>query len=448
MVDLNEREWALDDYVFGGNTSIKVLGWELGEPAVTVNDKQLPLEDGTVFGRDTVGGFPITLDLLVDETTKAAASVTWRALSGRWGNDPNRVTPGTVLPLRMRLLGTDTVRVYGRPRRMAPGNTGLLSGGALQLTADFMTVDHKYYAEAEQTLTLTLLGGGTGHESSLNEGDTFEDGVDGWTTTGCTITQAAGGTGYEGEHAATLTPDGVTAQVYITSDRFDVSEDVRYHPGVQVKRKAAGVAIPMTTSIRFYDVTDTLISEHTSNATDAVPADWDKATGTFLAPTGSVTAEMRVSYNDATPDAGDEVYIDEARTVELTGFGFPLSFPLQLTGSGKKASAVTTSGDMETWPVLVFEGPITNPTINYVGTDKKLKLTMSIPAGQTVTIDTRPWVRTALRNGIASVAGKLSGSRMAEMALPPGSTLVAFRGQDTTGLSRCRIYWRDAFSAP
>lgn len=448
MPDLSEDQWELGGVTFGHGCDVEVMGFEIAGAGSEVGDALLPSEDGAVFGRDTVGAQTLTWDLLVNKTSGATAQAAWRTLRSVWDAASTRRTPGAVLPLSLRRPGGSTVMVYGRPRKMEPSNLRLTREGVVELVADFTTADHKFYSGAERTLTLTLLNGSTGQESALNDGDTFEDGVEGWTTTGCTLVQAASGTGYEGEYAGAVTPDGSTAQVYLTSDPFDVSEGVRYHPGVWVQRKASGPAIPMMTSIRFYDLAGTLISESTSNATDAAAGSWAKATGTFLAPAGSVTAEMRVSYNGTTPASSEEVYIDNARTVEMTGFGFPLAWPQQLTGSGKKASAVTNAGDLDTWPVFVFEGPISNPTVAYVGTDKRLKLTMSIPAGQSVTVDTRPWVRTALRGGIASVAGKLSGSRMAEMALPPGSTVVAFRGQDTTGLSRCRIFWRDAASTP
>lgn len=447
MPELSEREWALDGYVFGGTTPIKVLGWELGDPTVSTNDQQLPLEDGSVFGRDTKGGFPITLDLLVDRPNMADARAAWRALASRWSNDGNRRTPGTVQTLSMRLLGSDTVRVYGRPRKFSPGDTGFLPGGGLPVTADFQTVDHKFYSETEHSKTLTLLNAESVQEGALNANPDFEDGVDGWNTTGCNLAQGASGTGHSGDHSGVVTPDGTTAQVYVTSDHFDASEGVRYHAGVWVKALAGG-PVPMTTLITFYDVDNNVIATSASNVTDAVSGSWTKARGTFLAPSGTVSATMRVGYNGSTPASSAQVYIDDASVVELTGFGFPLRFPLQLTGSSRRADTVLNSGDMETWPTFVFEGPLTNPSVEYVGTGRKLRLTTPIQAGHSVTVDTRPWVRTALQDGLYSVAGSLSGTRMADMALRPGSTVVAFRGQDPTGTSRCRIFWRDASATP
>lgn len=447
MPELSEREWSLDGYVFGGTTPINVLSWELGDPTVSTHDQQLPLEDGAVFGRDTKGGQHITLDLLVNQPNRADARTAWRGLASRWSNDTARRTPGTIQVLKMRLLGSDTVRVYGRSRKFSPGDTGFLPGGALPITADFMMADHKFYSETERSLTLTLLSPQAVDSGTLNANATFEAGVDGWDTTGCNLTQSASGLGFEGDYAGVLTPDGVTSSVLITSDSFVASSDVRFRPTAQVSRSSGG-PVPMKVGITFYDLDGTPIVTSYGNATDAASGSWTKAVHSALAPSGAVSARMHVAYSDSTPASGDVVLIDNARTNEVTGLAVPATIPFQLTGNSKKADSVTNAGDMETWPVITFEGPLTNPSVEYVGTGKKLRLTMAIAAGETVTIDTHPWKRTALRDGIYSVAGKLTGTRMAEMALPPGSTIVAFRGQDPTGTSRCRIFWRDASSTP
>lgn len=444
---ISEWQYELSGVAFGYGTSIEVTDFEIGGAATENGDVALPLEDGVVFGRDTAAGRTLTWELMTNTSSSEDARTAWQAITTAWNAQSVRRTPTAVVPLMLRLPGSGGKLVYGRPRRCEPGSTRLMREGVVRLISDFATTDHKFYSETENSLTLTLLNAETAQSGTLNSNATFETGVDGWTKTGCNLTQPASGQGYEGDYAGVLTPDGATSAVRITSDSFYASADVRFHPTVRVKR-ASGGPVPMTVGITFYDADNNTLATSTSNATNAVSGSWTKVVHSALAPTGTASAAMHVAYNDSTPASSAQVLIDNARTIEVTGLAVPARIPFQLTGNSKRADAVTNAGDMETWPVITFEGPLTNPSVEYVGTGRKLKLTMAIPAGHSVTIDTRPWVRTALQDGIGSVAGKLAGTRMADMALRPGTTVVAFRGQDPTGLSRCRIYWRSASSTP
>jgi hypothetical protein len=122
----------------------------------------------------------------------------------------------------------------------------------------------------------------------------------------------------------------------------------------------------------------------------------------------------------------------------------PLTPPYQLTNTMQfRQGTATNTGTLPTWPVITFKGPITNPVLTYVATPVSIGYQGSLKNTDTLVIDTRPWSRTALLNGV-SAAGQLLGSAMIAMQLQPGSTLVSLGGQDLTGSATCTITWRSA----
>lgn len=131
------------------------------------------------------------------------------------------------------------------------------------------------------------------------------------------------------------------------------------------------------------------------------------------------------------------------------GLTLPEVLPATLANIGNSnADQITNSGDVESWPVITFHGPIANPEITWVGTNTSIRLVATVPSDRSVTIDPRPWVRSILRSDGASLAGAKRGVRLEDLRLPPGVTEVAFRGQDATGTSSCVIRWRDGLSTP
>jgi hypothetical protein len=123
----------------------------------------------------------------------------------------------------------------------------------------------------------------------------------------------------------------------------------------------------------------------------------------------------------------------------------PWTPPLQLAAtSNYQQNTIVNSGSLPTWPVIQFNGPVSYPGITYVNTPVSIGYQGILAAGQSLTIDTRPWARTALLNSGASVAGYLTGSPMLSMQVQPGATVTHYTGQDYTGSSTCVIQWRSA----
>jgi len=123
----------------------------------------------------------------------------------------------------------------------------------------------------------------------------------------------------------------------------------------------------------------------------------------------------------------------------------PMTPPLQLASQTFfQIAELANTGPVPTWPVITFTGPVTNPGLTYVNTPVTVGYSGTIPAGQSLVIDTRPWARSALLNNVASVAGNMTGDPMISLQLPVGQTLVHFNGQDFTGSATCVVSWQNA----
>lgn len=127
---------------------------------------------------------------------------------------------------------------------------------------------------------------------------------------------------------------------------------------------------------------------------------------------------------------------------QTNGIEAPVVAPIVTTNLTdlQRPGFLTNEGSARTWPVVRFSGPCTNPSLTNVGTGASLGLSMTIPDGEYVEIDTRPWSRTVLRNGTASASGSLMrGSRISEFYIEPGTTEFSFAAVDATNTSRARI---------
>ena len=128
------------------------------------------------------------------------------------------------------------------------------------------------------------------------------------------------------------------------------------------------------------------------------------------------------------------------------GLVFPTIFPdTTLPGASRDATAVV-SGDEETYPVIRFDGPLTNPALETA--DWSLSLDMTIANGEYVEIDTRPWAQTVLLNGSNSVAGALGKRQwLSSASLQPGTTDFIFTGSASSAGAQCEVRWRSAWNS-
>lgn len=144
-----------------------------------------------------------------------------------------------------------------------------------------------------------------------------------------------------------------------------------------------------------------------------------------------------------------------ARSITLTlvtdaggGIVWPVTWPITWGSQGVRQDSVVNRGDSPTWPVITIHGPVAQPSVELVGTGRRLSLDTALASDRSITIDTRPWARTILRDDGASFAGVARGAALSDFMLPVGRTTLAYRGTDTSGQSRCVITWRDAHTSP
>ncbi|MEV7684243.1 hypothetical protein AB0O64_37805, partial [Streptomyces sp. NPDC088341] len=126
-----------------------------------------------------------------------------------------------------------------------------------------------------------------------------------------------------------------------------------------------------------------------------------------------------------------------------------LSAPLTSTGESDRSQAITVGGALPAWPVITIAGPITNPVVEMVGL-WRFELLASLAYDRTVTIDTRPWVRSVVLNQAGgSLAGALTrqSPRLADAGIPPGTYEAVLRGIDATGTARATVAWQETYSS-
>ncbi|MFE9642116.1 hypothetical protein ACFYOC_24135 [Nocardiopsis alba] len=144
-------------------------------------------------------------------------------------------------------------------------------------------------------------------------------------------------------------------------------------------------------------------------------------------------------------------YDSEARNVYLSliseggtgGIAWPVEWPLTWSGTYERQDATHVASPMGAYPVITFKGPVSNPALEYVGTGIRIRWTGTLAYDESVTIDTRPWVRTVKKQDGSNHVGKLTGARMAELQLPQGSSTFRYSGDDQTGQSTCQISYRN-----
>lgn len=158
--------FEIDGLELGGwPNDIQVSDFEPGGPELRTQDAQNGADDGVLVGRDYYGASTWSFGLYTDTHSYSDALDAAGRVAAVWVGHRVRREPGAVLPLRYRMAGRWR-RVYGRPRRYAPPDGGLLTmQGRAEMTADFLVVDHRYYADEEQSsdasLMPTTLGGFT-----------------------------------------------------------------------------------------------------------------------------------------------------------------------------------------------------------------------------------------------------------------------------------------------
>lgn len=126
------------------------------------------------------------------------------------------------------------------------------------------------------------------------------------------------------------------------------------------------------------------------------PSSWQRASLQFFC--------EEPYWLDATTTSSTIAY----NTTTATFFPF---FPLRLSSSSVFGTdTIDNSGDVMTWPRWTITGPGSAIYIKNLTTGKTLNLNVTLAAGESVTIDTAPGVRTITKNDGTNLFGYLSST--------------------------------------
>ena len=160
-----------------------------------------------------------------------------------------------------------------------------------------------------------------------------------------------------------------------------------------------------------------------------------------------ITVDFQCSDSYTYDDQETQLTIP-AQTGSVGGFIFPAVFPTTTLPPGLGNASAVVDGDAETYPVITFVGPLTNPELSTP--EWTLRLNRSIGIGSQVVVDLRPWAMTVMLNGTSSVAGSLGrgkGQYLSDMKLQPGINAMAFRASTGSDAGYCTVRWRSAWNS-
>jgi hypothetical protein len=124
-----------------------------------------------------------------------------------------------------------------------------------------------------------------------------------------------------------------------------------------------------------------------------------------------------------------------------------LKSPLVARGYTSRANTFVVAGEVPTWPVITIRGQVLNPAVDVAGVFQFAAST-SLAYDETLTIDTRPGVRSILRNGDRIAALTRASSLLTSAALAPGAHTLTLSGSASTGTPSATIAWRAAYPTP
>lgn len=160
---------------------------------------------------------------------------------------------------------------------------------------------------------------------------------------------------------------------------------------------------------------------------------------------GHVTMEDFVFELEAADPALYAQALTEATISLPTGGGtaLPTALPASLAAGTGGQAVLTNSGNLETFPTVRFDGPLTNPTIFNLTLGITLQLTVTLLAGEFITVDMK--ARTITQGTSTNKMNTLaSGSDF--FWLKPGENTIKFSALSGSGTAKVsfRSSWNGA----
>jgi hypothetical protein len=165
VAELPELGYELDGFVFGMDTPWVVENIDYGVADSIENDTAAPRQDGTLYGRDYLGGPELLLSVSVIPDypipgNGIEATDLWGQFKSKWRASDVRGTPGAMSVLRLSRNGR-TRRIYGRSRKCAAQPEKDVNGWWIG-TASFKASDDFFYSDSEITNTVSIVPPGAG----------------------------------------------------------------------------------------------------------------------------------------------------------------------------------------------------------------------------------------------------------------------------------------------
>lgn len=127
-----------------------------------------------------------------------------------------------------------------------------------------------------------------------------------------------------------------------------------------------------------------------------------------------------------------------------TGSFFPL-FPLRLTSSEVFADAtIVNDGDVDAWPVWTINGTGSGIVLSNLTTGKSLSLSTFLGVGESLTVDTRPRVKTVTKQDGTNLWTDVSATSTL-WPLVKGTNAIRIQMGAATATSRVRLARRNQY---
>lgn len=449
--DLDEGQYSLDNFVIGRGTAFNIESTTIDPVAFTTQDQSPGSGDGMRFGTDYVTSgkvYTFTGNVLTPGDGIGSLDA-YAQLEAYWNNTGIRLNPGAVSTLRFRYVGSPvTRRVYGRGRQCAQA-LGQVSQGRTGFVAAFQAADGSVYGDDLNTITAGVAGTLDGTViPNLLSNPKFTNGTTGYSTTGGTLVSTDTSIVPPGAaNCGKFTPDGVTANPQVTGPATTVITGRTYAANLS-SYLTVTPSVPLVFRILAYDASLTFLNVlNAVTITSTAHNQWVPDGLSFTVPNnGTRWVALQLIYT-GTPTAASIVrFGNSILGFTLTGTTLPMTGPFRALGSVTSALGVpiVNAGTLDTWPTLIFQGPITNPLISLIDIGAAAQILGNVPDGTTITIDTAPWARQITDQSGKSWAGSYNGNALGEFIVPPGITNWIFSGQDSTGKGRCTLQWRTA----
>ncbi|WP_141434381.1 phage tail domain-containing protein [Bacillus sp. 03113] len=135
------------------------------------------------------------------------------------------------------------------------------------------------------------------------------------------------------------------------------------------------------------------------------------------------------------------------KTNESLGRFFPI-LPLRLASSTVFAdTTIDNTGDVETWPEWIITGPGENIILRNMTTGEVLEMTIKLEAWESITIDTKPFIKTIIRNDGTNLYYTLT-DESSLWALQDGQNSIRIEMSDVTDDSKVQLSYKNRYWGP